>query len=200
MTVYAETMTEGGVFHGDPSLSDLSEYAKELFSEACNLVRSREPLPEMEQRIFEDHAAQFASDFQKILKTKNKKVQQAALGMAIAGMSLGFLHSGRPQILREMKGDFRDESIKRMHFGRSRPDIQKIIDRLADEQTHIDKRLIGHPYKIAGIIYPPFMDEVGTKVPKSWKVDPNKKFEAEMARITKNIAERLRKPANDIDG
>jgi hypothetical protein len=172
--------------------SYLGEFVKLLFDKVHQEVLGRPKLSAKELNFFEAEVQTFDENLKKILANKDKHQREMALRAVMSALCLSYYHAGGPQILREIKGQFQKERTKKANLGRSRPDIQEIIERRARESWQCG-RGIDPPSITAYLIRQDVLQDISKlpKVPKCWQLDPTKPIKAEEKRIEENLRKRI---------
>lgn len=127
------------------------------------------------------------------LQTAADDTLQSVADALHASMAIGAYYVTSSRVATKLTRKMKKAHTQPARKGRSRPDITAIILPLADQQMQIDSNLIGHPYKIAGIIFSEVTEQIREigKVPKWLQLDPKKPIESEQTRIIENIAKRI---------
>ena len=75
MAVFRETLTDGIEAADHAEMADLENYAKALFDETCEAVRSRTQMSAGERKAFEAEATNFAESLKEIGEIGEKRLR-----------------------------------------------------------------------------------------------------------------------------
>jgi hypothetical protein len=172
----------------------LDQFPMQMVKSIWRDVLGRPKLSKKERNWFVGEVKTLIKNLRKIRVSNDAQQREAALRAIMSALAIGYYHAGGTQILRELEGAFRQKLIKPANWGRSRPDIDQIIDRHARDYRSNYPKYVGNNEGTAKRIYDDVYDEIDRlpDLPKNWVVenrkDPNEKKRA-IARISKRMAD-----------
>jgi hypothetical protein len=126
------------------------------------------------------------------LQTAAEETLQAIAEALHAAMRLGAYHSDAPRS--PPTGAGIRKRMRATYAGRRRDDIQRIVERLAQELWNKNKKFVGNAEATAENIFRDVLQEVANlnKVPKQWRIGLSQS-EVERQRAIDRIAARIRR-------